>query len=145
MNYKKILAISSPGGHWIQLNRLKPAFKDHELIMVKSSTSPNKDSKYFITEASRWNKLLLVKQAIQVLRCLISIKPQLIITTGASVGLWAILFGRLLGAKCIWIESLANSEKLSLSGRLIKPFSNIHLTQWPELAKGKTQYKGSVL
>jgi hypothetical protein len=31
---KKILAVSSGGGHWVQLLRLAPAFKGHDVVYV---------------------------------------------------------------------------------------------------------------
>ncbi len=145
----KILAVASEGGHWIQLLRLKSAFEDAELVVVsthKSSGKTNSSYQYYsVTDANRWDKMKLFKMAYQINSIIAREKPDYIISTGAAPGLAAILFGKVRGCKTIWIDSIANAERLSLSGRLIKPFTNLHLTQWPHLAKGRTLYRGTVI
>lgn len=145
----RILAVASEGGHWIQLLRLQSAFKDADLVFVSTHKSPKSKSSsnrhYFITDANRWDKLKLFKMAYQINDIVKKEKPDCIISTGAAPGLAAIFFGRLRGCKTIWVDSIANVERISLSGRLIKPFTNLHLTQWPHLAKGRTFYKGTVI
>ena len=98
-----------------------------------------------MTDASRWNKVKLIQMAFQVKRIIDKEKPDYIISTGAAPGLAAIIWGRMRGSKTIWIDSIANIERISLSGRLIKPFADLHITQWPQLAKGRTIYKGTVI
>jgi len=58
----------------------------------------------------------------------------------------AVIWGKILGAHTIWIDSVANAEALSRSGRVARILANECLTQWPHLAK-KTgvRYEGSVL
>ncbi|WP_319502287.1 hypothetical protein [uncultured Draconibacterium sp.] len=146
----KVLAISSQGGHWIQLKRICPAFEQSSLVMVSTfilpPSLPNSCTNYYsVVDASRWNKLKLIKQACQVFLVIRKEKPDKIITTGASVGLWAIIAGRLFGAKTIWLDSIANFEQISLSGRLAKAFAHIHMTQWSHLITSKTIYKGAVI
>jgi hypothetical protein len=54
--------------------------------------------------------------------------------------------GRLLGARTLFIDSIANAERLSLSGHLACRHANLMLTQWPHLASNEgPQYRGSVL
>jgi len=143
------MAVASEGGHWIQLLRLRKAFQDAEIVYVsthKSFKSNGGDERYYaVTDANRWNKLRLLKMANEVRRIISKEKPDVIISTGAAPGMAAILFGRLNGSRTIWLDSIANVDRLSLSGRLIKPFAHLHLTQWPQLAKGKTLYKGTVI
>lgn len=145
----RILAVASEGGHWIQLLRLQSAFKDAEIVFVsthKAIKSTNSASRHYsIMDANRWDKLKLLKMAYQINAIVGKEKPDYIISTGAAPGLAAIFFGKLRGCRTIWIDSIANVERISLSGRLIKPFTNLHLTQWPHLAKGRTYYKGTVI
>ncbi len=145
---KKIAAVASSGGHWIQLQRLYPVLCEHDTFYITTifdkEIKSNKNT-YYVAEASRWNKFKLIKQAYQVFRIIRWRKPDFIITTGASPGLWAILSGKLFRSKTIWIDSIANTARISLSGRLIRPFTDLHLTQWPELEDSKSLYKGSVI
>lgn len=148
-NRKKIMAVASGGGHWIQLMRLSNAFQDADIVYVSTHKSVKLNSAntkfYSVTDANRWNKLRLLIMANQIRKLIATEKPDYIISTGAAPGLAAILWGRLHGCKTIWIDSIANVEKISLSGQLIRPVVDLHLTQWPHLAKGKTQFKGTVL
>ena len=58
-------------------------------------------------------------------------------------GIW---LGRLIGARTIWIDSVANAEVLSLAGRKIGPLTDLWLTQWPHLAtKNGPLFHGSVI
>lgn len=141
---KTILAVSSSGGHWIQLRRLEPAFKDHKVIYLTTFNS-NKKNLFKVTDASRWNKMLLIKQAFEVFKVVLNIKPDIIITTGASIGIWAVLTGSLIRCKRIWVDSIANSENISMSGKVVKPFTDVHITQWAKLESEKTIFVGTVL
>lgn len=145
----KILAVASAGGHWIQLLRIRKAFEGAEIVYISTHKSYPLDGSqcryYSIIDANRWNKLRLIQMAFQIKSIIDTEKPDYIISTGAAPGLAAILWGRLKGSKTIWVDSIANVERISLSGRLIKPFVDLHITQWPHLAKGKTIYNGTVI
>jgi hypothetical protein len=52
----------------------------------------------------------------------------------------------LLGAKTVWIDSIANVQTLSMSGRLVRHFADLWLTQWPHLAHADgVRFEGAVL
>jgi hypothetical protein len=58
----------------------------------------------------------------------------------------AVIWGRLTGRRTIWIDSIANVDRISMSGRIARPFASLHLTQWEHLSNGtKTHFKGTVL
>lgn len=147
----KVLLISSSGGHWIQLNRVVPAFASEELVFA--STDPTYDQTnpgypfHYIPEASRSAGVIkILKQAINVLKLLISVKPDLIVSTGASVGFFAIFFGSKLGKKTIWLDSIANVNQISLSGEKAIKYADMFITQWEHLAKNdKPLYFGAVI
>ena len=72
-------------------------------------------------------------------------RPHVVISTGAAPGYLALRAGKLLGARTIWIDSVANVEELSLSGRMSSSVADLCLTQWPHLADGDVGYAGAVL
>lgn len=83
---------------------------------------------------------------VAVCRLVWGFRPDVIVSTGAAPGLLALLVGKLIGARTIWIDSVANSEKLSMSGTLAGWFVDLWLTQWRHLARERgPQYFGSVL
>jgi len=72
-------------------------------------------------------------------------RPAGVFSTGAAPGCFAILVGRLLGARTIWLDSIALSERLSLSGRLWRRVAGLCLTQWPQVSERGVEYAGDVL
>lgn len=77
---------------------------------------------------------------------LLAVRPDVIVTTGAAPGYFAIRLGRMLGARTIWLDSVANVEQLSLSGQRIGRHADLWLTQWPHLAsEAGPKFHGAVL
>jgi UDP-N-acetylglucosamine:LPS N-acetylglucosamine transferase len=149
-SHHRILAIASGGGHWVQLLRLIPAFQGHEVNFATVSEayrSDVPDGRFFVVrDATVWNKVKLVQLAIQVMGLVCWLRPHTIISTGAAPGYFAIRFGKLIGAKTIWIDSMANVEQLSVAGRQAGKYADLWLTQWPHLAsESGPKYIGSVL
>ena len=146
---KKILAISSPGGHWTQMQRITSSFSGNEVVYVSTLKGYAKEVsnfKYYkVKDASAWSRLDLITLAFQLVNILLKERPDIVITTGAAPGLLAIVISRFIGSKTIWLDSIANYEQISFSGRLAKYFTHLHLTQWEHLTNQKTQFLGKVL
>lgn len=147
---KRILAVASSGGHWIQLARLRPAFEGHEVSYLTTSVGHRDEVEgapfYTVNDANRWNKVALVVLALRVAWVVLRVRPRVVISTGATPGLLAVFLGKLIGARTAWVDSIANAEELSLSGRLAGRFADLWLTQWPHLARqGGPGCAGSVL
>ena len=146
----RILAIASGGGHWVQLLRLRPAFDSADTVYasVDPAQAADVDGCEFhcFRDANRERKLDLLLQVLQIARILWRVRPNVIVSTGASCGYVAIRIGRLFGARTLFIDSIANAEHLSLSGHMAARHASLTLTQWPHLA-GQTgaQFRGSVL
>jgi UDP-N-acetylglucosamine:LPS N-acetylglucosamine transferase len=147
---QRVLAVASGGGHWVQLLRLAPAFEGCDLAFATVNHAyrdqVNDRRFYSIPDATRWNKAGLLRMAMRIAWILLKERPHVVISTGAAPGFFAIRLGRLMGAKTIWIDSIANVECLSLSGQKIGRYANLWLTQWPHLAKDDgPYYAGAVL
>jgi UDP-N-acetylglucosamine:LPS N-acetylglucosamine transferase len=147
---KRVLLISSSGGHWIQVRRIEKAFTDFDKYYICTDPSyyhyVENEAFFSIPEASRWNKFHLIRQALHILALLLYIRPEIVITTGASSGFFALFFAKKLGIKTIWLDSLANVDKLSLSGTKAGKYADLWLTQWEHLARPEgPHYYGSVL
>ncbi len=146
-----VLAISSGGGHWIQLLRLRPAFDGCDVVYatVKEGYRSDLDANarfHVVPDGNRWNKWNLLRSAACILFLLLRLRPDAIVTTGAAPGYFALRIGKWLGARVVWIDSIANAEELSMSGRKAGRIADLWLTQWPHLARdGGPQCFGSVL
>jgi len=146
---KRILAVASSGGHWVQLRRLRPAFEGHDVAYLTTDAGHRAEVGearfHAVRDGNRTSKLALLVGALQIGWVLVRERPDIVISTGAAPGYLAIRGARLLGARTMWIDSVANAEKLSLSGRLASDKADVCLTQWPHLQNGHVTYSGSVL
>lgn len=134
----RILAISSGGGHWVQLLRLRPAFEGADVVFATVNEGYRADvgegEFRVICDGNRSNKLALARSAWSIIRLLLSVRPEVVITTGAAPGYFAVRFGKLLGMRTIWVDSIANAEELSMSGSKAGGCVDLWLTQWAHLA-----------
>lgn len=149
---RRVLAVASGGGHWVQLLRLRPAFAGHEVTYVtvrddyRTDLGADEQDRFrVVVDATEWQRVLLVKLFLQLLWTVLRTRPHVVVTTGAAPGLMAILAGRAVGAQTMWIDSIANVEEISKSGRISRRVAARCLTQWPDLAADGVVHAGSVL
>lgn len=147
MKKKKLLAVASQGGHLIQLMRLKPIFDRYDASYVSNQCRSGMEKDFTpIIDANRNSKLKLVALLLQIFWIVLRKRPDVVISSGAAPGYFAMLFGKLLGAKTIWLDSIANAEELSMSGQCAGQFADLWLTQWPELStENGPRYGGRVI
>ena len=149
-NEKKILAVASLGGHWIQLLRITgPMEEKYEVAYVsthpKCQTMVEGRKLYLMEDYSRWNVWRALPSFFTALRIIWKEKPTAIMTTGAAPGLMCLLVGKMLGRKTIWIDSIANVQHMSVCGRIASHFASKTYTQWKDLATAKVAYAGNIL
>lgn len=147
---KKVFAVASIGGHWIQLLRIaKPMEEKYEMVYLcthpKCETMVEGHKFHLISDYSRWDAWKMIPSFFQLLRIVRKEKPDAIITTGAAPGLMCLLAGKILGRKTIWIDSIANVQHLSASGRIAAKFATRVYTQWKDLATDKIVFAGNIL
>lgn len=147
---RRVLAVASGGGHWVQLQRLRPALEHHDVAFVTTNRGYEREVApsrlHVVNDASRTTKLGLVLLALRMAVILLRERPDVVISTGAAPGYFALRLGRLLGARTIWIDSIANVDEMSMAGRLARPYADLWLTQWPHLASPEgPQFAGAVL
>lgn len=102
---------------------------------------------YVIGECNRRHPLNALRVLIRSLRIAVKERPDVVITTGSLPLAMVCFCAKLLGAKVIWIDSIANVERLSMSGRMVRYFADLFLTQWPELTLKyrNIEYVGAIL
>lgn len=147
---KKILAVASAGGHWQQLMIVKDAFKEGDAHFVTTLDGlPQKEGINDFSIVSDCNRNAMFKTfycVFKIFFLVLRLRPDYVVSTGALPGVVALFIGSILGKKTIWIDSVANAECLSMSGRLAKKYSTLHLSQWEHVANlENTNYMGRVL
>jgi hypothetical protein len=147
---KKVMLVASPGGHFVQLSLIA-----HKMNVVRRAvigTYPECpkfmpcDEYYVIPDFSRSNIYVSIYVFYLAVIIMVKEKPDIIITTGAAPGLIFALVARLFKVKSLWIDSIANTKNLSLSGKIASFFGVITLSQWPLVAESENVlYKGCVI
>jgi UDP-N-acetylglucosamine:LPS N-acetylglucosamine transferase len=147
----RVLLVASAGGHWIELHRLRAAFVGADCQFVSTSkgmTPPLGERDVLeIADTARDSAWAMAPTLIGLLRIFRAFDPDLVVSTGAAPGALALVIAKLFGARTIWIDSIANSETLSLSGRLVRPVADVRITQWQHLAdeNRSLRYLGQIL
>jgi hypothetical protein len=146
----RVLAISSGGGHWVQLMRLRSAFDGCEVIYAVSEiaecSADAPDFAHRLPCCHRSRPSAVLHCLIRIIVLVIQTKPDVVVTTGAAPGAIGAVVAKVWGARVAWIDSIANAEEISLSGRLVRRFAALWLTQWSHLERpGGPRFAGSVL
>lgn len=150
MHKKRILAVASIGGHWVQLLRItQPLDESYEVVYMSTHPKCEKmvpGKKFFhVLDFNRWTIWKSIPATIKIFFILLKVRPNAVLTTGAAPGLLTLLAARLLFINTLWIDSIANVKELSGCGKLARKFVKNVYTQWPDLANGKVKYAGNIL
>ncbi len=147
---RTLLAVASIGGHWIQLLRIaKGLERDFEVVYCstheKCATMVEGHRFHVVSDFSRWNFWKLPVALVKMVKIIRTERPAAVFSTGAAPGLTALMAAKMCGVRTIWIDSVANVEQLSASGRIARRFVDKVYTQWDSLSDGdRIVYAGSI-
>jgi exopolysaccharide biosynthesis glucuronosyltransferase PssD len=149
-SHKKVLAVSSGGGHWLELLQIRPAFEGCDVVFVtvdqayQGDVSGHKFYSVADTDRRSWGRLL--RCSCEIFFILLRENPDVVVSVGAAPGYIAVRLGKLLGAKTVWLDSIANAEGLSMSGGMAEHYADLWLTQWRDLAAERgPHFRGAIL
>jgi len=140
----RICLVSSAGGHTSQLLELADSWKGQHTCWV---TTEGVIKVYVVGECNRRQPLRVLLVLLRCIRIVLRERPDVVISTGAAAGCMVCFLSKMLGARIVWIDSITNVYRLSLSGRLVRYIADLFLVQWPELAEKyrKVEYVGAVI
>ncbi|WP_066190578.1 MULTISPECIES: PssD/Cps14F family polysaccharide biosynthesis glycosyltransferase [Gracilibacillus] len=155
MKQKKLLLISSIGGHLTQLLQLESLFKNYQyhIVTEKSEITEELKKKYpvsFLMYGGRnYPFRYIFKFSFNVIKSLylfLRYRPDVIISTGAHTAVPMCYLAKLFRRKVVFIESFSKSTSPTLSGRLVYPISDLFIVQWESMKKiyPKAVYGGSI-
>jgi len=143
---------ASTGGHLTQLLRIAEAWRDmpHFFVTPGQPLSPSLTGgakAYAVCTANRQHPFRVLKMFFQCVRILWKERPNVVVSSGATVGCICCLLVKLMGGKVVWIDSISQPDRLTLSGRIVRYFADLFLVQWPDLEHRYThvKYVGAVL
>ncbi len=148
----KVCLAASGGGHLSQMLKLIDSWQGHETFYITTAEVVKEQLQklgrvYVVGECNRRSLLRTVKVLLCCMKIIFAERPDVVISTGAAVGCISCFLGKLTGAKVIWVDSITNIERLSVSGRMVRFIADLFFVQWPELtAKYRgVQFAGTVI
>lgn len=134
---RRIMLVSSSGGHLVQLVKLRSWWASRERMWV---TFPGDDSEsllrgeivrhpFFPTTRNARNAFRNGRLAWRLLR---RYRPDVVISTGAGVAVPFFLAARCLGIRTVYLEVFDRVDLATMTGRLCYPLSDLFLLQWEE-------------
>lgn len=141
---KKVIFISSTGGHLSELMQMKTIYDnyDYHIITEKTDTTIKLKEKYgdkidyLIYGARNYLLSYCIKFPINIVKSLIlfiKIRPDIIVTTGAHTAVPICYIAKLFNKKIIFIESFARVKSKSMSGKMINKIADLFIVQHEEM------------
>lgn len=162
-----VMFAASVGGHYKEMMGLKDLFPKYDSILVTdnkavanqpkiknifravefaNAMSDRRERKAGNKEkGTRWTAINgYMKMFVQCIWIVHKYKPAVIISTGSYIAVPLFWWGKLYGAKLIFIESNAMVYSKTVTGKLVGWVSDKVIVQWPEMLKvyPKAEYWG---
>ena len=140
---KKVIFISSGGGHLEELLALKDLFNDVDYLLVseKTDTTAYLKDRYenveylaYGTKAHLFSYLFIF--AWNIIRSFIifaRFRPDFVISTGTHTAVPMIKIAHFFRKKTVWIETMANISTGTKAGRMVYKDVDKFIVQWPEM------------
>ena len=143
---KKVLFISSTGGHLSELLMLEPMFKkyDFHIITEKDKSTSYLKKKYkkklgYMIYGTKDHPISypfkLLGNCFKSIYYYFKIRPEFIVTTGVHTAGPICCLGKIFGSRIIYIETFANIHSKTVTGRLIYHFADLFIVQWKSMLK----------
>lgn len=133
----RALLVGSSGGHLAQLVALADWWRTTERRWVTFdtadavSTLPGEQVAWAHHPTTR-NIPNLLRNLVLAARVLRDWRPDVVVSNGAAVAVPFFLVARLLGVRTVYLEVYDRVDSRTLTGRLVRPFTDLFLVQWPE-------------
>lgn len=145
----KLMLACTSGGHFATMNGLKPFWSQHNRVWMsdrKADTEALSDQPqvYWLPYQGTRDWWTFLTNLPRVCRIVARERPDLILSTGASLAVSVAIAAKLFGCRFVYVESISRSQDLSLSGQLVYYLADQFYVQWPGLCKKypKAMFKG---
>lgn len=141
---KRVLFVASTGGHLNELMQLKSMFNkyDYHIITEKTKSNLPLKEKYgkrisFLVFGTKDHMLTypfkLLYNCLKSIYLYFKIHPDYIVTTGVHTAGPISCIGKIFGTRIIYIETFANINTKTVTGKLLYPISDKFIVQWESL------------
>ena len=134
---KRILFVSSAGGHLSQLLQLQPWWIHHDRRWVTFDL-PDARSKLAGEEwigahhPTTRNVVNLARNTPLARRVIKDFGPDVVISNGAGVAVPFFAVAKVMGIPTVYLEVYDRIDSPTLTGRLCRPLASLFCVQWPE-------------
>ena len=155
---KRVIFTSSSGGHLTELLKLEKLFSEYEYLLVteKTEVTERLNEKYNIEYLKYGSRFYFFKyififlyNIIKSISIVLKFKPETVVTTGAHTGGIFCYVAKILNpkTKIIYIETLAKTMSLSMTGNNVYKIADKFYVQWKNLADmyEKAEYIGRLM
>lgn len=153
---KKVMFVSSSGGHLTELLKLQSLFANYDYMLVTEETkTTNKLSGKYNVKYMKYGSrqyffsyiFIFIFNVLRSIELILTFNPRIVVTTGAHTGGIVCFIAKLFGKKVIYIETMAKVNTLSMTGKAMYLFADKFYVQWEELAEKykKAEYLGRLI
>ncbi len=157
---KSIAIVTSQGGHLGQMKLIfnKEVIKNNNCILITEDLEPKLKHKSFLGKYTTYffkkdillrlnpiNYLLTMFKLIKIFR---NEKINIIFTNGAQLSIPAVIAGKVLGIKTVFIDTVIRVKTPNWSARVAYPFADIFWVQHREMVKKygrRAKYIGGIV
>ena len=138
---KKVMFISSTGGHLSELLQLEPLFAEYDSYLVTEKTKSTvglkekyRDKTFFLKYGTKSHLVSYVfiffYNILKSLILMLKIRPKVIVTTGTHTAVPMCYLAKMFHSKVIFIETFANSKTRTKAGEMVYPIADVFIVQW---------------
>ena len=148
---KKIIYISSMGGHLKELLMLEKLFDKYDTTIITEKTDATKNLKedilkkhkntktYYLEYGTKHNIFpyigIFLKNIFLSFKYFKKVMPDIVITTGTHTAVPMCFIAKIFNKKVIYIETFASVTGGSLAGKIVYPIADEFIVQWKEMLK----------
>ncbi len=131
---KKVLLVSSAGGHFSELKKIKLDKKYKQILVTeKINDKKNIEVDYYLRYGSRnylfkYFFIFIINFFISA-KIMLKEKPDVVISTGAHSCVVFFILAKIMKKKTIYIESFAKVNSFSLTYKLVNKFLDYTIVQ----------------
>jgi UDP-N-acetylglucosamine:LPS N-acetylglucosamine transferase len=136
INLKKVIVLGAGGGHLTEaLAAIEGVPMDRTIatFCLSHTKASLVGEKIFCLIDPHGNLFKYIINLIQSFVLIVKIRPAFVINTGGGMTIATSIFGKLAGAKLIYIESGARVTTPSKTGKLLYKYADLFIVQWEPL------------
>lgn len=142
---KRVVYISSTGGHLTEMLQLTPMFENYDYHIITEKTKSNaqlwkkygKDKVSYLAYGTKSHMLpylfIFPFNIVKSFYFFLKYKPDVVISTGTHTAVPMCMIAHKFHKKVIFIETIANATTPTKAGEMIYPIADLFIVQWESM------------